>query len=106
MVLLQATSLAMASVRDDYLTIVDGMADLAASRPYRVDGRLGQLDMPAIVLWGRHDPAGDPSRAVVLNRQLPRGRLVVFEDSGHLPYVEEAERFNAILADFLASVPG
>lgn len=53
--------------------------------------RLSGLSVPTIVLHGRYDPI--PLRwAEELAAVLPRARLVVLEQSGHLPYLEEADR--------------
>jgi pimeloyl-ACP methyl ester carboxylesterase len=37
-------------------------------------------------------------------RGLPRGRLVVFEDCGHVPQLEQPERFVEEVEGFLAEV--
>ena len=34
-------------------------------------------------------------------RMLPGSRLVLLRDSAHGPYLEKAEAFNAVVADFL-----
>ena len=60
---------------------------------YNVVPRLGEIRTPALVLVGRHDFICPPSQAHLLHGGLPRSELVIFEDSGHLPYVEEAEAF-------------
>jgi pimeloyl-ACP methyl ester carboxylesterase len=36
--------------------------------------------------------------------QIPGARLELFEDSGHCPFLEETERFNQVVEEFLASV--
>jgi pimeloyl-ACP methyl ester carboxylesterase len=33
-------------------------------------------------------------------RELPRARKVIFENSGHMPHVEEAPAFNDLVAEF------
>jgi proline iminopeptidase len=35
---------------------------------------------------------------------MPNAELVVFEHSGHSPQMEEAERFQAVMREFLARV--
>ena len=37
-----------------------------------------------------------------MQRRLPDAEWVLFEDSSHMPHVEEAERFGAVVEDFLA----
>ena len=52
---------------------------------------LTRLDVQALVLHGRHDPI--PIEAAERIATLLEARFEVFEDSGHLPYVEEYDRF-------------
>lgn len=58
---------------------------------YDLRGDLDRLDLPARVFHGRHDPipldtAEDTARRL-------KADLIVFEQSGHCPYVEETARF-------------
>lgn len=63
--------------------------------------QLGQLDLPVLIYVGRYDP----QTPVVMNRQLHENiaisELVIFEHSGHSPFVEEAGLFTRTLGDFL-----
>ena len=67
-------------------------------------GRLREISQPALVVAGRHDPVVSLSEAEAMARGLPQGRLVVFEDCGHVPQVEQPERFVAEVEGFLAEV--
>jgi 4,5:9,10-diseco-3-hydroxy-5,9,17-trioxoandrosta-1(10),2-diene-4-oate hydrolase len=65
-------------------------------------GRLPTLTTPTLVIWGGCDyllPAHHAQTAVNL---LPTGRLSVFPDCGHLPHVEQPDRFTAVLSGWLA----
>ena len=55
--------------------------------------RLGEISAPTLILVGRDDFVCPPSRAQIMHEGIPNSELVVFEESGHLPYVEEAEAF-------------
>lgn len=66
---------------------------------YDLRERLARLDMPARVFHGRDDPI--PLATAAETARLLRGELVVFEHSGHVPYVEEAEAFRAALDAWL-----
>lgn len=66
---------------------------------YDLTDRLSALSLAAVVLHGRHDPIPlDSSEQIAESLQAP---LEVFENSGHLPFVEEPERFVAVLDEFL-----
>ncbi len=58
------------------------------------------LHVPVIVLHGRHDPI-PLGWAEELAAALPDARLVVLENSGHVPYVEEGERTFEVIRRFL-----
>jgi 4,5:9,10-diseco-3-hydroxy-5,9,17-trioxoandrosta-1(10),2-diene-4-oate hydrolase len=62
---------------------------------------LPTLTTPTLLIWGGCDyvlPAHHAQTAVNL---LPDGRLAVFPDCGHLPHVEQPDRFTAVLGDWL-----
>ncbi len=74
--------------------------DLTGQRDVLLD-RLGELDMPTLVMWGALDyvlPAYQAPHAV---RRLRRGRLAMFPGCGHLPHVEHPARFAQVLGEFL-----
>jgi proline iminopeptidase len=72
-------------------------------RDYDRTGRLKEITNRTLVTCGAHDEATPGASALYAN-ELPRGRLVVFDESAHLPHVEEAERYNAVVSEFLAEV--
>ena len=39
-----------------------------------------------------------------MERTIPEARLVVFEESGHVPMLEETEKFNRALDEFAKEV--
>ncbi|HUJ73298.1 MAG TPA: alpha/beta fold hydrolase, partial [bacterium] len=62
--------------------------------------RLKDLKMPVLVVWGKEDrmlPVSNASHA----KALPSGRLKVFDRCGHLPQLEKAAEFNALVMEFL-----
>lgn len=69
---------------------------------YDLTGDLERVRVPALVVHGRHDPiplwsAEDTTRRLA-------AQLVVFEESGHVPYVEETARFVSVLDQFLPQI--
>jgi pimeloyl-ACP methyl ester carboxylesterase len=65
--------------------------------------RLREISAPALVCVGRHDPQTPWPDNAAIAATLPAGRLEVFERSGHYPFVEEPDRFTAVVAGFLSS---
>jgi pimeloyl-ACP methyl ester carboxylesterase len=64
--------------------------------------RLAEVRAPTLVQAGRYDPQMPPACAEELARGIPDARLVVFERSGHYPFVEEPDAFWASVGGFLA----
>lgn len=64
--------------------------------------RIGGLAMPACVMAGRHGWC-TPHEATLLADALPNAQLAVFEESGHIPYFEEPDAYDAVLSGFLAA---
>ncbi len=50
--------------------------------------RLGEVAMPTLVIWGRHDRLIDVSCAEVMADAIPDNRVVILEDVGHVPMIE------------------
>lgn len=67
-----------------------------------VAARLGEIAAPTLVLVGRDDFITPVAQAERLARGIPGAELVVFERSGHLPYVEEPAAFAAAVRAWLA----
>ncbi|MBS1886033.1 MAG: alpha/beta hydrolase [Actinobacteria bacterium] len=65
---------------------------------------LGQIDVPTCVVRGANDgfvPAGATS---ALAEMLPNCTTVEFEDSGHMPFFEEPERFVELVRRFTSEM--
>src|SRR5262249_8241177 len=62
-------------------------------------GNLRRLGIPALVIHGRHDPI--PLWTAEQTAAALGARLEILEDSGHVPYVEEFDRFVQVLDGFL-----
>ncbi|HYR96995.1 MAG TPA: alpha/beta fold hydrolase [Candidatus Binatus sp.] len=65
---------------------------------------LRRLTQPTLLVWGRHDRLVALSGSRRLLREVPHARLAVLESCGHLPMLEQAQRFNRAVADFLRAV--
>ncbi len=66
--------------------------------------RLGNIKAPTLIAHGRHDRKQRFGGAALMADGIPDARLVVFEHSAHLPYIEEAGLFNETLTDFLSGL--
>lgn len=66
-------------------------------------GRLGEVTAPALVLCGRYDVQFAPACSEELAAGIPGARLVVFERSGHFPFVEEPAPFWTAVGEWLTA---
>ena len=80
---------------------------IASARQIRPDGlehltaRYPQLDVPALLLWGRHDRVVPLWVGQRLARDLPDAHLHVLEACGHIPAEELPEESWQVLESFL-----
>jgi proline iminopeptidase len=63
--------------------------------------RLGEVRASTLILAGRHDPEAPTISSRELRDGIPEARLVVFEQSGHFPFVEEEALFTRSVEAFL-----
>jgi proline iminopeptidase len=68
---------------------------------YNVVPRLDEIHIPTLILAGRDDFICPPSQAHILHEGIANSELVIFENSGHLPYIEEAEAFFGPVRDWI-----
>lgn len=70
---------------------------------FELEPKLRQLRAPTLVLIGDEDePCIEP--AIFMKRRIPRSGLAVFPQSGHTINLEEPDRFNRAVQEFLTDV--
>ena len=62
--------------------------------------RLGDIDVPTLLVSGRYDEATPALQETMLGG-IPDCEWVLFEESAHMPHVEEPERYVAVVSDWL-----
>jgi pimeloyl-ACP methyl ester carboxylesterase len=62
---------------------------------------LAGLDIPTLIVWGRHDRSVPLTSGQAMHRILTGSRLEVLDDAGHLPNFDRADRFNELVLEFL-----
>lgn len=71
-----------------------GMAERADSRPF-----LNSINVPVLAIAGQQDSAHESTRAIA--EGVRNGRFVSIPRAGHLSNLEQPEKFNAALRQFL-----
>ncbi len=69
-------------------------------------GHVSELTTPVSIIWGRQDARGNLTEAQKYAAALPQGRMCIYANCGHLPYLEFPERFNSYVREFVAEVRG
>lgn len=73
--------------------------DFEKLAPY--EGRLGQLGVPALLIWGADDAFAPLAGARRLRDEIPGARLVVLEDEGHFVFDDAPDLTAGLVAGFL-----
>ncbi len=82
-------------------TPLEGYVGISAAIPANdATDRLGEIDVPCLVLAGADDIAMPVAFSETLVKHLRHAEMVVIPDAGHLSNIEQPEAFNAALAHF------
>ncbi|MEO7192384.1 MAG: alpha/beta fold hydrolase [Vicinamibacterales bacterium] len=65
--------------------------------------RYPSLQIPTLLIWGRHDAIVPLAIGQRLHQAIGGSRLIVLDDSGHVPHEEMPAQVRPILREFLAS---
>ncbi len=63
--------------------------------------RLGEVRAPTLIIAGKYDPEAPLQCSEELLRGIPDASLIIFEQSGHFPFIEEASLFEQTVDAFL-----
>jgi haloalkane dehalogenase len=74
--------------------------DFEKLAPY--EGRLAQLGVPTLILWGAEDRFASVRMAQRFHDEIPASQLQVFENAGHFVWEDEPQGASAALVAFLA----
>lgn len=63
--------------------------------------RLHTIEAPTLIIWGNHDRIIPVAHAHIAAKKIPHARLAIFDNCGHMPMLEQPEKFNRIVLEFL-----
>lgn len=70
----------------------------------------GAFDKPALLVWGADDPMTYLDDAMeifgLIRAASPNARMYLISECGHSPFAEYPDEFNALVASFVAALPG
>ena len=82
-----ATALRARAERIDYLKVV-----------------LPEIKIPTLVIVGRDDQFTPVTKAEEMKQSLQNCKLVIIDDAGHMPNLEQPDEFNPAVLEFLAGI--
>ena len=69
-------------------------------RSWDVMDRLGEIDVPALLVGGRYDECR-PSHLEEMHQRMAGSRLAIIEDASHLCFAEQPQQFMDLVNTFL-----
>jgi L-proline amide hydrolase len=74
---------------------------IGSIRDWQVQDRLHEIRLPTLLVSGRYDEA-TPALQRTLLGGIAGSEWAIFEESSHMPHVEERERYMQVVGDWLA----
>lgn len=68
---------------------------------YDVQNRLHEITVPTLIVGGKHDVHVSPEWSENMAKKIPGARLMMMEQSGHFPWLDEPELFFDGIRNFL-----
>lgn len=65
--------------------------------------RLEEIRVPTLIIWGAQDRLLPVAHAHLAAKRVPNARLHIFDPCGHVPIIERAQEFNALVIAFLSN---
>jgi 3-oxoadipate enol-lactonase len=69
------------------------------------DERIVDINLPVMVIAGSDDIATTPDRMTLYRDGIPGAGMEIIPNAGHMPYIEESNAFNNVLAGFIDNQP-
>ncbi len=72
---------------------------------YNVTPRLAEIKVPTLVITGSDDWITPASESERIHQGIPGSDLVVFQESGHMSYIEETDKFLKLIKEWVNKLP-
>jgi pimeloyl-ACP methyl ester carboxylesterase len=70
-----------------------------------MDGKLGKVTMPVLIVWGKQDVLTPLSVAEAMRREMPQSLLALLDGCGHIAPIECHDRVLMEMQRFLSANP-
>jgi len=89
--------------RKDIRYTVKATLESFKSKQPLLDDRLKNIKVPTLIIWGREDTLTPFAYAERFAKGIPGSKLVVIDNTGHIPQVEKPEAFYRAVKGFVRS---
>ena len=76
---------------------------IGSLRTWDITERLSEIAVPTLLVSGRYDEA-TPLIVGQIHERIPGAQWTIFEESSHMPHIEEPEAFLRRVEDFLRTI--
>jgi len=60
-----------------------------------------RIKKPALIIWGKNDQTTPLYYGELMNKLIPKSKLVVFKKAGHFSFLDQPEKFIKVLINFI-----
>jgi pimeloyl-ACP methyl ester carboxylesterase len=78
--------------------------DFAACNGFNIEGRLGDIIIPTLIICGDKDMMMPPKFSEALHEKIEGSRLEMIPRCGHLPMLEKSAALTALIREFLETL--
>lgn len=82
----------------------NGLFDAKLNLLDNMSAKSKQVKIPTLVLWGKEDKIISVKNAYAFDKYLSNSKLVIFDELGHMPMLENPELTANSITDFLSNV--
>jgi pimeloyl-ACP methyl ester carboxylesterase len=90
--------------RQAFLHTVRAVIEPTGQRVHAGDRLYLAAALPTLIVWGERDSIIPLRHGRAAHEAMPGSRFVVFDGAGHMPHVDDPERFAQVLIDFCAAM--
>lgn len=71
---------------------------------FEIADQLGEINMPCYIFAGTHDPIVPTKQSRLLSSKIPNAKTVVFQNVGHMPFIEDTDNYFSALEDAITCI--
>jgi pimeloyl-ACP methyl ester carboxylesterase len=94
-------SLSDADSRSAFIHTLRAVIEPGGQRVSATDRLYLAEELPSLIVWGRRDPMIPVAHGEEAHAFMPGSRLVIYDDAGHFPQLDDPIRFSRTLRDWI-----